>query len=71
VVEKNGAKNWSLTAEDFNIQMGRQAGSGRSGKQCRERWIHHLRPDINKKVNLQLYSVFLSYNLDRRRMLTV
>ena len=26
----------------------KQLGSGRTGKQCRERWLNHLRPDLNK-----------------------
>ncbi len=48
VVEKLGAKNWTGCAEEFNALMGRAPASGRSGKQCRERWIHHLRPDIKR-----------------------
>ena len=35
-----GCKSWVLTAK--------QLGSGRTGKQCRERWLNHLRPDLNK-----------------------
>lgn len=39
LVEKHGAKKWSLIA----MQLG-----GRMGKQCRERWHNHLNPDIKK-----------------------
>ncbi|XP_065844923.1 myb-related protein B-like [Oscarella lobularis] len=38
-VEKNGSKQWSKLAEML---------PGRIGKQCRERWHNHLRPDIRK-----------------------
>ncbi|GAX80846.1 hypothetical protein CEUSTIGMA_g8281.t1 [Chlamydomonas eustigma] len=48
VVEKHGAKQWTICAEAFNSRMGRAPNSGRTGKQCRERWIHHLRPDIKR-----------------------
>ena len=39
LVEKHGAKKWSLIAQNL---------PGRIGKQCRERWHNHLNPDINK-----------------------
>jgi len=39
LVEKYGAKHWSQIAAHV---------PGRSGKQCRERWQHHLCPDIKK-----------------------
>eukprot|EP00798_Chlamydomonas_sp_ICE-L_P032089 gene32089-16611_t len=45
-VDMTGAKNWTSIAERFNLDMGRDPLCGRTGKQCRERWIHHLRPDI-------------------------
>ncbi|KAI3772240.1 hypothetical protein L6452_03422 [Arctium lappa] len=37
LVMELGAKNWALIAERME---------GRAGKQCRERWYNHLRPDI-------------------------
>jgi myb proto-oncogene protein len=37
---KNSRPNWSRIAE--------RAGNGRTGKQCRERWQNHLRPNIKK-----------------------
>ncbi|XP_021964677.1 transcription factor MYB77 isoform X2 [Folsomia candida] len=40
LVEKHGAKKWTLIARHLN---------GRIGKQCRERWHNHLNPDINKR----------------------
>eukprot|EP00798_Chlamydomonas_sp_ICE-L_P007348 gene7348-469_t len=46
VEDMTEAKNWTTIAEQFNMEMGRGPHSGRTGKQCRERWIHHLRPDI-------------------------
>eukprot|EP00656_Telonema_subtile_P018110 TRINITY_DN1975_c0_g1_i1.p1 TRINITY_DN1975_c0_g1~~TRINITY_DN1975_c0_g1_i1.p1 ORF type:complete len:238 (-),score=50.85 TRINITY_DN1975_c0_g1_i1:65-778(-) len=40
LVEKYGAKHWSQIAAHV---------PGRSGKQCRERWQHHLCPEIKKE----------------------
>lgn len=39
LVEKWGAKNWSQIAKHL---------PGRIGKQCRERWLNHLNPDIRQ-----------------------
>ena len=39
LVEKYGAKKWSVIAHNL---------PGRIGKQCRERWHNHLNPHINK-----------------------
>ncbi|KAI6673543.1 hypothetical protein NL676_001449 [Syzygium grande] len=39
LVHMHGTKNWCLIAQMLN---------GRIGKQCRERWHNHLRPDIKK-----------------------
>ncbi|KDP31088.1 hypothetical protein JCGZ_11464 [Jatropha curcas] len=41
LVEKNGLRKWSHIAQML---------PGRIGKQCRERWHNHLRPDIKKDV---------------------
>jgi hypothetical protein len=38
-VKANGTKSWTKLAELL---------PGRIGKQCRERWINHLDPDINR-----------------------
>ncbi|CAL5444613.1 unnamed protein product [Camellia sinensis] len=40
MVEKYGVRKWSQIAEMME--------GGRIGKQCRERWHNHLRPDIKK-----------------------
>jgi hypothetical protein len=36
--------NWSLIADKLNESV----ASDRTGKQCRERWQNHLRPNIKK-----------------------
>ncbi|MCD9642742.1 hypothetical protein HAX54_029684 [Datura stramonium] len=41
LVEKFGDRKWSQIAEMLK---------GRIGKQCRERWHNHLRPDIKKEL---------------------
>jgi hypothetical protein len=41
LVEKYGAKKWSVIAQHL---------PGRIGKQCRERWHNHLNPHINKSA---------------------
>lgn len=38
-IEKNGTSNWTVIAS---------ALSGRTGKQCRERWLNQLNPNLNK-----------------------
>ncbi|GFP92363.1 transcription factor myb98 [Phtheirospermum japonicum] len=41
LVEKYGVRKWSRIAQMLK---------GRIGKQCRERWHNHLRPDIKKDI---------------------
>ncbi|KAL2482501.1 transcription factor MYB [Forsythia ovata] len=41
LVEKFGVRKWSHIAQTLK---------GRIGKQCRERWHNHLRPDIKKDI---------------------
>ncbi|KAJ9677762.1 hypothetical protein PVL29_022634 [Vitis rotundifolia] len=41
LVEQYGVRKWSLIAQMLN---------GRIGKQCRERWHNHLRPNIKKDI---------------------
>ncbi|GMH21492.1 hypothetical protein Nepgr_023334 [Nepenthes gracilis] len=41
LVERYGVRKWSQIAQILN---------GRIGKQCRERWHNHLRPDIKKDM---------------------
>ena len=40
LVTEKGAKGWTKIAANFE---------GRIGKQCRERWLHHLCSDVVKK----------------------
>ena len=40
IVLADGPKNWTKVATKL---------PGRIGKQCRERWHHHLDPDVVKK----------------------
>ncbi|PNH12315.1 Transcription factor MYB98 [Tetrabaena socialis] len=48
LVEEHGQGNWSVIARHLNATTGTPSESGRIGKQCRERFNHHLRPDIKK-----------------------
>lgn len=48
LVHQHGEGNWSLIARELNVTFGKTEDTGRIGKQCRERWNHHLRPDIRK-----------------------
>ncbi|KAJ4751251.1 MYB family protein [Rhynchospora pubera] len=41
LVKQHGVRKWSLIAKNL---------VGRIGKQCRERWHNHLRPDIKKET---------------------
>ncbi|KAK2968704.1 hypothetical protein RJ640_005891 [Escallonia rubra] len=41
LVKKHGVRKWAQIAEKV---------IGRAGKQCRERWQNHLRPDIKKET---------------------
>lgn len=62
LVKHFGVKKWAQIAEQM---------VGRAGKQCRERWHNHLRPDIKvilkkkeKKISPLLFSFFSpSYHL--------
>lgn len=52
LVEQYGVRKWSLIAQML---------PGRIGKQCRERWHNHLRPDIKVRIVFTLTFVnFLS-----------
>ena len=39
LVAQHGAQKWSVIAGQMK---------GRIGKQCRERWVNHLNPNVNK-----------------------
>ena len=54
---KYGAKDWTKVARSF---------PDRIGKQCRERWHHHLNPDVIKKKwtieeDLHIVKLFQKY----------
>lgn len=42
----HGIKNWTNVARCFNDLMGREPNVGRTAKQCRGRYLHHLKPDL-------------------------
>lgn len=48
LVTEHGEGNWSAIARCLNTMFNKSTDEGRIGKQCRERWNHHLRPDIRK-----------------------
>ncbi|GBF93219.1 transcription factor [Raphidocelis subcapitata] len=49
LVRELGEGNWSMIARALNEAFDRDGpATGRIGKQCRERWNHHLRPDIKR-----------------------
>lgn len=48
LVIEHGEGNWSAIARCLNTMFSKSVDEGRIGKQCRERWNHHLRPDIRK-----------------------
>jgi len=45
LVDKYGTKRWTFIAQMLKEEIGI---SGRTGKQCRERWHNHLDPHIKK-----------------------
>lgn len=47
LIEKSGAKNWTRIAKSLNNQIHKGLPVIR-GKQCRERWMNHLDPDLLK-----------------------
>lgn len=48
LVKKFGEGNWSPIARALNEATGKTEATGRIGKQCRERWNHHLSPGLRK-----------------------
>ena len=45
MVDKYGKKKWNIIANELK---GRINDSNRNGKQCRERWVNFLNPEIKK-----------------------
>lgn len=48
LVQQYGEANWRLIAEQVNKHFGWDEEIGRSAKQCRDRWVHTMRPGIRK-----------------------
>lgn len=46
LVQEQGLKNWSKIAKTMNTDL--KNGVHRKGKHCRERWLNHLDPNLNK-----------------------
>jgi hypothetical protein len=44
LIQENGLKNWNQIANSFNMTLNSQ----RNGKQCRERWVNFLNPNIRR-----------------------
>jgi Myb-like DNA-binding domain len=53
LVKQHGVRKWSQIAKNLE---------GRIGKQCRERWHNHLRPDIKVQFNINLYNQLQLFN---------
>ena len=56
-IQSEGPKKWSLCAETI---------SGRSGKQCRERWFNALNPQVKKgewtiEEDFKIYLLYSQY----------
>lgn len=46
LVQEQGLKNWSKIAKAMNTNLKNEVP--RKGKHCRERWLNHLDPNLNK-----------------------
>ena len=44
MIQEKGLKNWNQIANSFNMTLNSQ----RNGKQCRERWVNFLNPNIRR-----------------------
>lgn len=45
LVKKFGTKSWKIIAVEFNKEY---FDRNRTGKQCRDRWLNYLRPELRK-----------------------
>ena len=50
LVAELGQGRWTAVAKALNQSLSKPKEAGRIGKQCRERWNHHLDPCISKQV---------------------
>lgn len=48
LVKQFGEGHWSPIARALNEALNKSESTGRIGKQCRERWNHHLSPGLRK-----------------------
>lgn len=48
LVQQMGLGKWTPMAHELNAELGLRGNRARTGKQCRERWHHQLKPGINK-----------------------
>jgi hypothetical protein len=62
--------NWSLIAKTLNDTSGTGDLGGRIGKQCRERWSHHLHPDLRKDAWTGAYCGLRSSGVKADRAIT-
>lgn len=53
VINDKGPKKWKEIAIELNKRLG-NLKVFRQGKQCRERWINHLDPAINRYKRLYI-----------------
>ncbi len=51
IVQEHGTKHWTIIATYFNRRC---PDRDRKGKQCRDRWLNYLDPEINKYAILKL-----------------
>ena len=47
-VERAGDRNWMAVAREVNMALGHAPGGGRTAKQCRGRYMHHLKPGLKR-----------------------
>lgn len=55
LVKKHGQQRWTVIADYLH---------GRIGKQCRERWHNHLRPDIKVSCSSNSPYIQVSFKMD-------
>ena len=47
LIQEHGIKKWTVICEEMKLKGG---FTGKSGKQCRERWHNHLNPNIDRST---------------------
>ena len=47
LIRRRGSKRWTVISSELNERV-HNGENVRLAKQCRERWICHLNPDLNK-----------------------